>query len=377
MENLQTLQSLAAQIDTDAAAAGQTAPHYQAYLYSGNDIGGINVGLLVNPARVTVSSVVQQGKDTTYTDPTNGQPAILNDRPPIVLQGSIGRPGSDIQKPITVVVNHLRSLNGIDDPTDGVRVRAKREAQAEYLANLIQSYQAASPSTYLISVGDYNANQFSDGYVDVMGCIRGNPVPADQVTVACPSGLVNPVLTDLIETIDPAQQYSYTFDGDAEAIDHILVNDSLLAKKTQMFYARNNADFPETYRNDITRPERNSDHDPDVAYFSLPPAEVTSGVQVTPRAKASNGEKTFFYVVTTVTNTGSATLTGPLQLVVVGLPAGITLSNATGSINGMPYIAIPSSTSVPPGKTRVVTLQFSDPASVRFEYTTRVFAGSF
>jgi hypothetical protein len=29
------------------------------------------------------------------------------------------------------------------------------------------------------------------------------------------------------------------------------------------------ADFPEVYRNDPNRPERVSDHDPFVAYFSL------------------------------------------------------------------------------------------------------------
>jgi hypothetical protein len=35
-------------------------------------------------------------------------------------------------------------------------------------------------------------------------------------------------------------------------------------------YARNDADFPETLRNDIARPERASDHDMPVAYFAIP-----------------------------------------------------------------------------------------------------------
>jgi hypothetical protein len=34
-----------------------------------------------------------------------------------------------------------------------------------------------------------------------------------------------------------------------------------------MNYGRNGADFPESYRNDATRPERVSDHDMPVAYF--------------------------------------------------------------------------------------------------------------
>ena len=43
--------------------------------------------------------------------------------------------------PVTVIVNHLRSLSGIDG-TDGERIRAKRQAQAEFLAALIQAHQA-------------------------------------------------------------------------------------------------------------------------------------------------------------------------------------------------------------------------------------------
>ena len=73
---------------------------------------------------------------------------------------------------ITVIVNHLRSLNDIDDPAAGPRVRAKRRAQAEALASLIQSLQA---SERVIAVGDFNAFEFSDGYVDVIGTILGDP----------------------------------------------------------------------------------------------------------------------------------------------------------------------------------------------------------
>src|SRR5205085_1507382 len=49
MENLTTLQTLAARVDTDAAADGQAPPGYVAYLVEGNDVGGIDVGLLVKP----------------------------------------------------------------------------------------------------------------------------------------------------------------------------------------------------------------------------------------------------------------------------------------------------------------------------------------
>ena len=80
--------------------------------------------------------------------------------------------------PITVIVNHLRSLIGIDDPSDGPRVRAKRRAQAEFLANLVQQRQLADPAERIVVVGDFNAFGFGDGYVDVVGTVRGAPTPA-------------------------------------------------------------------------------------------------------------------------------------------------------------------------------------------------------
>jgi predicted extracellular nuclease len=124
VENLTTLQLIADKVNTDAVTAGDPAPNYQAYLVEGNDIGGIDVGLLVKTPRVNVIDVTQEGKDTVYTDPSSGMPATLNDRPPLILRATINPGGGGAAFPITVIVNHLRSLSGVDDPVDGGRVRA-------------------------------------------------------------------------------------------------------------------------------------------------------------------------------------------------------------------------------------------------------------
>src|SRR5262249_43451221 len=157
-----------------------------------------------------------------------------------------------------VIVNHLRSLLDIDDAVQGPRVRAKRLAQAEFLANLIQAIQVNDPSQKVISIGDYNSFQFSDGYVDRMGTIKGAPAPADTVILGG-SDLVNPDLINLIDTVR-ADPYSYVFDGNAQAIDHILMTQNLLPQFVRLEFARNDADFPESYRSDPNRPERVSDH---------------------------------------------------------------------------------------------------------------------
>src|SRR5262249_476624 len=164
-------------------------------------------------------------------------------------------------------------LNGVDDPVDGNRVRTKRRAQAEFLANLIQTRQTANPNERIISVGDYNAFQFNDGYVDSIGTIKGTPAAADQVVLPS-SDLVNPDLVDLGDFAADNQQYSFIFDGNAQELDHVLITQNLLDRFTRLEYARVNADFPEVYRSDANRPERLSDHDGLVAYFSFPKADL-------------------------------------------------------------------------------------------------------
>jgi predicted extracellular nuclease len=266
MENLSTLQTVADRINSDAVAAGEPDPSYSAYLVEGNDIGGIDVGFLVR-SRVTVLNVRQEGKDTTFIDPTDQSVDLLNDRPPLILDARARRPdGSPFD--FTVVLNHLRSLSAVDDPTDGPRVRAKRQAQAEYLASLIQDLQTSNPSARVMAIGDFNAFDVNDGYVDSIGTIRGVPTPADNVTLAS-ADLVNPDLTDLVTWLPADQRYSYVFDGNAQVLDHSLVNAALLPWVSRFGYTRSNADFPDTTRNDGARPERLSDHDASITYLAI------------------------------------------------------------------------------------------------------------
>ncbi len=352
MENLSTLQALAAKINADAVAAGGPDPAYQAYLAEGNDIGGIDSGFLVKTSRVTFLEVTQFGKDATYVEP-NGSTALLNDRPPLLLRAEVARPGGPAF-PITVIVNHLRSLSGVDDPVDGARVRAKRRAQAEYLANLVQSRQTANPAEHIVLIGDFNAYQFSDGYVDVLGTIEGKPAPANQVVLAS-SDLVNPDLVDLVETLPPAQQYSFSFDGNGQVLDHILITQNLLALETRLAFARNDADFPESYRNDPNRPERISDHDMPVAYFAFPEADLSVAVVAAPSPAITGTTVT---LTLTVTNAGPTAATG--VTVTDQIPAGLSLVScaATGGgvCGGTSTAPAVTFASIPAGQSAVVTL---------------------
>jgi uncharacterized protein len=267
VENAAILEDLAERINLDAVAAGAPDPQYEARLEEGNDIGGIDVGFLVKKARVSVLAVIQEGKDATFM--FDGQPRILNDRPPLVLEALVHGP-SGAPVPVTVIVNHLRSLLDITDPENGARVRAKRAAQAEFLAQLVQQRQF---SQRVIVVGDFNAFQFNDGLVDVIGTIAGRPAAATEVAQAT-LDFVEPNLTNLGDLLGPQGHYSFVFDGTAQALDHVLVNDLARRHVSRMHYARSNADFPESLRGDATRPERLSDHDAAIAYFGLAPMAI-------------------------------------------------------------------------------------------------------
>lgn len=367
MENLTTLQALAGRIDSDAATAGQVAPNYQAFLFEGNDIGGIDVGFLVKTPKVSTVDVTQVGKMETYINPNNGSPELLNDRPSVVLRGIATAPGSDSGLPFTVVVNHLRSLLGMDDPIDGNRVRTKRKAQAESLATLLQGRQSEN----VISVGDYNAFEFNDGYVDVMGTIKGSPAPANEVMLAT-SDLVDPNLTNLIETLPASARYSYSFDGNAQVLDHALVNQKLFPRVSRFAIAHNDADFPEVYRNDATRPERISDHDAPVTYFKLP-IEVTSRIAVTRGVVTYNPAANIYTEAIRVKNIGGSAIAAPLHLEFSGLVAGVTVLGAT-TVNGNPLLTLKSGVALQPNATIVVLVQYQKPSATPVSFVPRTYS---
>lgn len=386
VENLTTLEALAARVSADAIAAGQSDPLYDAFLFEGNDIGGIDVGFLVKTSavgstpRVQVSSVTQVGLTDTYINPNTGLPETLHDRPPVVLQ-AIVRFASRSPFPVTVIVNHNRSLLDLGDETPsgsgtvGARVRAKRAAQAEFLANLVQARQTANPNERIVLVGDFNAYEFSDGYVDVMGTIKGTPAPSDQVVRATPD-LVNPNLINLMEQLPAPERYSYVFDGNAQVIDHILINSATASFVREIAMARGNADLPETARNNGTVPNRLSDHDAPVVYLRSLPLDVTAQVRLIQTPLVFNPITHISHGVIVIMNRGESTLNAPLHFVFEDLPAGVTLLNADGTVGDDPYLLVPGG-SLPPRRTTVLMVAFSNPNHVTITYTPRIFSGAF
>ncbi len=371
-ENLSVLQTLAARISSDAIAAGQTDPAYAAYLVLGNDPSGINPGFLVNTNRVTNVAVTQYFATDTFTGTS-----LTFDRPPLLLSATVANTNG-APLPVTVIANHLKALPD-DDPTSfagATGTPRKRQAEAQKLAQLIQSLQAANPKIILAVLGDLNSFEFNDGVNDVVGTLDGTPAPANQVVLAN-SSVVSPNMTELSSAFLPVnQRQSYTESGNAQQLDHILMSVSGLTRVTRFAIGHLDADFPQSLHYDYSRPERLSDHDPEVAYLGLPAAtNVTSSMTVSATGLVFNRGTQLYSGTMTVTNTSKTAVSGPVQIFFNGLPTGVTLFNATGIQGGLlPYIT--STGTIAPNGTITIPVQFQVPSGAHVSYTNSVYSGT-
>ena len=103
--------------------------------------------------------------------------------------------------------------------------------------------------------------------------------------------------------------------------------------------------------------------------------DVTGYIRTTGLSMAYNRATGKYVGNVLLTNTGSIPLSGPLHLQFDNLTAGITLSNATGSHNGSPYITVPGGL-VPDGGV-TIPLEFTNPAKNPINYDAKIYSGTF
>lgn len=290
VDNLATLTALAARLNNTCGRA----PVYAAHMLDTDPGNQQRLGFLVDTRavsgaieRVEVLDIQQHNEGTLLKD-QNGNPVPgeeLNDRPPLRLKAVVhfsdGR-----SYPLTVIAVHQKSLIGVDStasgrngyPTEGARNRAKRAQQAVELAQLVDDLQTANPAERIVLVGDFNAFEVNDGYVDVMGITTGQPAPQDQVILWADSPLSvanggRPLTVGNELIVDPEERYSYIYGNISQTLDHAVLNDALLhdpdVALIRVDHARINADFRDAYSSVFhaqysaeNPPLRVSDHDP-------------------------------------------------------------------------------------------------------------------
>ncbi|CAN7168420.1 putative Ig domain-containing protein [Pseudoduganella sp. LjRoot289] len=108
-----------------------------------------------------------------------------------------------------------------------------------------------------------------------------------------------------------------------------------------------------------------------VRYDLLSPVDVSASVKMLQTGLAVNRFTQKYTGSVSFTNITQKTITGPLHLHLQGLTAGVTLDNATGIKDGVPYVTLPVA-ELAPGQTAIVTTTFSNPAKAAINYVRKL-----
>ena len=104
----------------------------------------------------------------------------------------------------------------------------------------------------------------------------------------------------------------------------------------------------------------------------VPPSQTTttaSGLTYSRATQTYNG-------TVTVHNTTSSAVKGSFEILFTGIPSGVTLVNATGSVAGTPYLTVPGVASLAAGQSATVSVQFKDPSNVTIQFTPVIYSGT-
>ena len=325
------LDALRNQIATDDPTVNYTA-------VVPNDSDGFNqeVAYLVKDT-VSGTAFSELGLGETYPNSAAAcSPETLHNRPPFVLDCTVTPPGGQAYD-ITLINVHLRSLGGIDDDVQGDRVRLKRFLGARSLAGHIQTMQDMDPTRRIVVLGDFNAFPFSDGYVDVSGIIAGTP-GFDLIESNTYAEILDPKLTILTPLLPHEEQYSFVFGKNAQQLDLAITTQNFGCDISGYEFARVDSDFPASvFEGDTSRPERTSDHDPQVIYFQtssnpLPVITVKDAVVL----EGTGGGNTILSFGVNLCSQSSQTVTVDWALGEGHAKAGTDYLDASGTLTFLP-----------------------------------------
>ncbi|WP_223592234.1 5'-nucleotidase C-terminal domain-containing protein [Neobacillus bataviensis] len=212
--------------------------------------GNIRVGFLYNPDRVSLKAGAAKGTATQAVGYENGSltlnpgridpanAAFSSSRKPLAAEFMFK--GEDV----IVIANHFNSKGG-DQPIFGknqppvLGSEAKRVQIAGIVNNFIKDVKNKNTDANVVVLGDLNDFEFS------------NPLTA----------LKGAELTNLIEKVPAADRFTYSYQGNSQVLDHILVSNNL-ADRSEIDIVHLNSPFTAAHG-------RVSDHDAVLGQFNL------------------------------------------------------------------------------------------------------------
>lgn len=200
--------------------------------------GNIRNAFLYNPRRVRLLSYRSLTPSILAAAGARDSLAFQDSRDP--LEGVFEFRG----RRISVVGNHLSSRFGSTPVFGAIQPfvqagEAARAAQVRALHDYAAHLLAADPDAQVAVLGDMNTFEFSDELAELL---PGSPA----------------VLHPLLPLIPPEERYTYNYEGNSQALDHVFVSRALLPG-AELDVVHLNTDFP-------ALPGRTaSDHEPVVA----------------------------------------------------------------------------------------------------------------
>ncbi|WP_050182963.1 DUF6359 domain-containing protein [Domibacillus robiginosus] len=221
--------------------------------------GNIRVGFLYNPERVslvegekgspTEAVAYKDGKLTVNPgriDPQNE--AFESSRKPVAAQFMFNG------EKVIVVANHFNSKGG-DEPLFGqnqppiLSSEIQRKKIAAIVNGFVKDVKAADPDANVVLVGDFNDFEFTDS----LSILKGAE------------------LTNMIEKVPADERFTYSYQGNAQVLDHILVTNNM-ASSTEVDIVHTNSQFMEEHG-------RASDHDPVVIHTTFADEPNTENIR--------------------------------------------------------------------------------------------------
>jgi len=109
----------------------------------------------------------------------------------------------------------------------------------------------------------------------------------------------------------------------------------------------------------------------------LPPVVRPGQISTTASGLAYSRVSKTFNGTVTITNISGSSIGGPLQIMFFGLPATVTLVNATNNLSGTPYVTVPATAGIASGQSVTFAVQFSNPSNATINFTPVAYSGSF
>jgi predicted extracellular nuclease len=249
VENQALLQRLGDRVNARAGT------RYTATSFETSDPRGIEVGFLWDAARVALLDAFPLSGAAVRAafGPASGRPG----REPLAGRFRIGA------SELTIVANHFTSKLG-DDPLHGVNQpplrpsEAQRKAQASAVRAFAETLLADDPEALVMVTGDLNDFAFAE---------PGEG--ADHPLAILEGRGREPRLVNLLALERPGERFTFVFEGNAQALDHMLVSSALLRRTAGADVLHFNASFPAALAREPGHALRASDHDPLEGRFRL------------------------------------------------------------------------------------------------------------